>query len=189
MDALRVLPGVGARTAQRMAFHLLERDVAGARKLVNILDRALDSIRLCNRCRMLTEHDLCQYCISSRRDSNLLCVVKSPADALAIEQSATYFGQYFVLHGHLSPIEGIGPQSLGVDLLVERIEREMIEELILATHPTAEGDTTAHYISECLRHKDIRITRISRGVPTGGELEYVDSDTLGLAMTGRREFV
>lgn len=188
VDALRILPGVGAKTAQRMAFHLLERDREGGINLIQVLDRALKAVQLCDRCRMLTTQSLCGYCTSPKRKKTMLCVVKSPADAVAIESSGTYLGQYFVLHGHLSPIEGIGPQQLGIELLVKRVDEEEIDELIFATHPTTEGDTTALHISECMKGKNVLITRLSRGVPAGGELEYVDTETLGYAMASRGEF-
>ncbi len=189
IDALRVLPSVGPKSAQRMAFHLLTQDLDGARWLVKILDSAVQRIHLCRLCRMLTEEDPCKFCAATRRDSSMLCVVESPADVFAIESSATYSGFYFVLHGHLSPIEGVGPEQLGINLLLERLNREPLEELILATNPTVEGEVTAHYISERLDKVKIKTTRIARGVPTGRELENMDSNTLGIAISSRGNMI
>ena len=188
MEALRCLPGVGPRSAQRMALHLLERDREGGRRLAQVLQEALDQVGHCRRCRTLTEEPECRICRSSKRNEHMLCVVETPADMLALEQTGIYDGHYFVLLGHLSPIEGIGPEDLGLDDLLSRVQDGMIEEVILATNPTAEGETTAHYVHELLRPLDVRVTRLAHGVPLGGELEYVDGGTLSRALVGRGQF-
>lgn len=188
LEALRVLPGVGPKTAQRMALHLLERDRDGGRRLASVLAQALEEVGYCRRCRTLTEESICTLCSSSRRDEALLCVVESPADMLAIEEAGGYRGQYFVLHGHLSPLDGIGPEDIGLDLLDERLDEGGVEEVILATNPTVEGEATAHYIAEQLRERGIRLSRLAYGVPMGGELEYVDGGTLSRAFNGRLPF-
>ncbi|TVO70076.1 recombination mediator RecR [Sedimenticola selenatireducens] len=188
MDALRCLPGVGAKSAQRMAFYLLERDREGGRVLSHVLDEAMERIGHCSRCRTLSEADICNYCASSKRDDSQLCVVETPAEVVAIEQATDYRGRYFVLGGHLSPLDGIGPREIGLDLFDQRLREGNISELILATNPTVEGEATAHYIGEMARARAIRVTRIAHGVPLGGELEYVDGGTLSHAFTGRRDF-
>lgn len=188
MEALRCLPGVGPRSAQRMALHLLERDREGGRRLAQILQEALDQVGHCRRCRTLTEEPECRICRSSKRNEHMLCVVETPADMLALEQTGIYDGHYFVLLGHLSPIEGIGPEDLGLDDLLSRVQDGAIEEVILATNPTAEGETTAHYVHELLRPLGVRVTRLAHGVPLGGELEYVDGGTLSRALVGRGQF-
>ncbi|MEC9483530.1 MAG: recombination mediator RecR [Halomonas sp.] len=188
LETLRVLPGVGPKTAQRMALHLLERDRDGGRRLAGVLAQALEEVGYCGRCRTLTEEPLCSLCSSTRRDDALLCVVESPADLLAIEETGGYRGQYFVLHGHLSPLDGIGPEDIGLDQLDERLDQGGIEEVILATNPTVEGEATAHYIAEQLRGRDMRLSRLAYGVPMGGELEYVDGGTLSRAFNGRLPF-
>jgi recombination protein RecR len=188
IEALRVLPGVGPKSAQRAAFHLLERDRDGAVALALALTDAAAGIGHCPRCRMLTEEPLCRICASSDRDSSLLCVVESPADVLAIEQATGYRGRYFVLMGHLSPLDGIGPAQIGMDALETLLGEGEVKELILATNPTVEGEATAHFIGEIGRDAGIRATRIAHGVPIGGELEYVDGGTLSHAFTGRQEF-
>ncbi|MDV6320168.1 recombination mediator RecR [Chromohalobacter sp. HP20-39] len=188
LETLRVLPGVGPKTAQRMALHLLERDRDGGRRLVASLGEALEQVGYCQRCRTLTETPLCTICEDARRDEGLLCVVESPADMLAIEQAGGYHGHYFVLHGHLSPLDGIGPEDIGLDQLDERLANGAIEELILATNPTVEGEATAHYIAEQLRGTGVRLSRLAYGVPMGGELEYVDGGTLSRAFNGRLPF-
>jgi len=185
IDALRCLPGVGQKSAQRMAFHLLQRDREGAGALSAKLKLALDNIGNCERCRMLTEDPVCGYCSSERRDGSALCVVETPADLLAIEQSGVYSGRYFVLMGHLSPIDGIGPRELGLDLLELRLAAGGIEELVLATSVTVEGDATAHLLAQLAQRHGVRASRIAYGVPVGGELEFVDSGTLSRAFTGR----
>jgi recombination protein RecR len=185
IEALRCLPGVGPKSAQRMAFHVLERDRDGGERLAGALSRAVENIGHCERCRMLTEETLCPVCKSTGRDDRLLCVVESPADVVAVEQSAGYSGRYYVLMGHLSPLDGIGPEELGLDQLAQRLDAGEIEEVILATNPTVEGEATAHFIGELCRARGIRATRIAHGVPVGGELEYVDSGTLSHAFAGR----
>ena len=187
MDALRCLPGVGNKTAQRMAYHLLERDREGGRRLAQALLKAMDEVGKCRDCRTLCESDLCPLCASATRDSSLLCVVETPVDIDAIEQATDFRGRYFVLMGHLSPLDGIGPQQLGLDQLSERFAGSELKEVILATNPTIEGEATAQYISELAREQGIRTTRIAHGVPVGGELEYIDSGTLSHAFSGRRE--
>lgn len=188
LESFRVLPGVGPKTAQRMALHLLERDRDGGRRLAEIMTRALEEVGYCRRCRTLTEEPVCGLCRSARRDERLLCVVESPADMLAIEDAGGYLGQYFVLHGHLSPLDGIGPEDIGLDQLGERLAEGGIEELILATNPTVEGEATAHYIAAQLEDSSIRLSRLAYGVPMGGELEYVDGGTLSRAFNGRLPF-
>ena len=187
VDALRCLPGVGPKSAQRMAYHLLQRDRDGGRRLAKSLVDAMDKIGHCAVCRTLSELEVCSTCASDKRDRSLLCVVESPVDLSAIEQSASYGGLYFVLMGHLSPLDGIGPGEIGLDLLDERLKGGEVQELILATNPTVEGEATAHYISEMAQARGIRTTRIAHGVPLGGELEYVDSGTLSHAFAGRQE--
>lgn len=185
MEALRCLPGVGPKSAQRMAFHLLERDREGALTLSHVLAEAVERIGRCKRCRTLTEREVCSICANSSREANLLCVVETPADMLAIEQSTGYRGLYFVLMGRLSPIDGIGPAELGLDLLEKRLDEGEINEVILATSATLEGETTSHFIKEMVSARGIKVTRIAHGVPMGGELEYVDGNTLSRAFTSR----
>lgn len=187
IQALQCLPGVGQKSAQRMAFHLLDRDRHGATQLAKALEHAARNIRHCEKCRMFTEAPVCELCENSRRDASLLCVVETPADVLAIEQSGAYSGKYFVLMGHLSPIDGIGPNELGLDLLTERLAGEDVAEVILATGVTVEGDATAHMIAAMARKYHVRASRIAYGVPMGGELEFVDSGTLSRALSGRRD--
>lgn len=187
VDALRILPGVGPKSAQRMAYHLLERDREGALKLAASLQEAVEKVGHCKRCRTLSENELCPICSSERRDASQLCVVESPSDVEAIEHASIYQGRYFVLMGHLSPLDGIGPEDIGLDLLAQRLDSGEIAEVILATNPTVEGEATAHYISEMVHSRGIRVTRIAHGVPLGGELEYVDGGTLSHAFNGRRE--
>lgn len=187
IQALQCLPGVGAKSAQRMAFHLLDRDREGAERLAAVLQGAMRGIRNCSLCRMLTEMSVCQFCASERRDVSQLCVLETPADLMAIEQSGAYRGRYFVLMGHLSPIDGIGPAELGLELLEERLRGEKIAELVLATSVTVEGDATAHLIASLAHKHGVRASRIAYGVPVGGELEYIDGGTLSRALTGRRD--
>mgnify|MGYP000852613423 CR=1 FL=1 len=187
IKALQCLPGVGAKSAQRMAFHLLDKDREGAAQLVKTLGEAASRVHHCDRCRMLTEETRCGFCTSGRRDGMQLCVVESPADVLAIEQSGAYSGRYFVLMGHLSPIDGIGLKELGLDLLEERFAEESISEVVVATSVTVEGDATAHIVATIARRYQIRASRIAYGVPLGGELEFIDGGTLSRAMTGRRD--
>ncbi len=187
IDSLRCLPGVGTKSAQRMAYHLLERDREGANKLSHALLRAAEQVGHCSSCRILTEAEQCDICQSQKRDRQMLCVVESPSDVYAIEQSGTYNGTYFVLMGHLSPLDGIGPQDLHLDTLQQRVSLEVIKEVILATNATVEGEATAHFIVEMLKPAGVKITRIAHGVPLGGELEYIDGSTLSLAFNGRTE--
>lgn len=187
IEALRCLPGVGPKSAQRMAYHLLERDREGALQLAAALHEAVEKVGHCSSCRTLSESTLCPICSSERRDASQLCVVESPSDVAAIEASSAYQGKYFVLMGHLSPLDGIGPEDIGLDLLAKRLDSGEIAEVILATNPTVEGEATAHYISEMVHSRGIRVTRIAHGVPLGGELEYVDGGTLSHAFNGRRE--
>jgi recombination protein RecR len=187
VEALRVLPGVGPKSAQRMVYYLLERDRGGALNLAASLQEAVEKVGHCSRCRTLSENELCPICSSERRDASLLCVVESPSDVEAIEHTNVYQGRYFVLMGHLSPLDGIGPEEIGLELLAQRLDSGEIAEVILATNPTVEGEATAHYISEMVHSRGIRVTRIAHGVPLGGELEYVDGGTLSHAFTGRRE--
>jgi recombination protein RecR len=186
IEALRCLPGVGPKSAQRMAFHLLERDRDGARGLAEALSLSSDGIGHCERCRMLTEEKLCRICESNSRDTTLLCVVETPADVVAVEQAASYQGGYFVLMGHLSPLDGIGPGDLGLDLFEVLLDEDIVTEVILATNPTVEGEATAHYVAELCQSRGISASRIAHGVPVGGELEYVDSGTLSHAFAGRQ---
>ncbi len=186
-EALRRLPGVGPKTAQRMALHLLERDREGARLIADTLRNAIERVHHCRRCNNFSEQELCAFCSSPRRDSSLLCIVESPADMMSLEQSATYNGLYFVLMGHLSPLDGIGPEQLSVPRLEALLDKEPIKEVILATNLTVEGEATAHYLGELARARRIRTTRIAYGVPVGGELEYTDRGTLARALSGRRE--
>jgi len=187
MEALRCLPGVGNKTAQRMAYHLLERDREGGRQLSLVLQKAMDGIGHCRDCRTLCETETCALCVSSSRDDTVLCVVENPMDVEALEQATDFRGRYFVLMGHLSPLDGIGPEELGLDRLGERFANSALQEVILATNPTVEGEATAQYISDMARERGIRATRIAHGVPMGGELEYIDSGTLSHAFSGRRD--
>jgi recombination protein RecR len=186
IQALRCLPGVGPKSAQRMAYHLLQRDTTGAAKLSTALSEALARIRHCGRCNTFTEAEVCSLCASPRRDASLLCVVESPGDLLMMEQSQSYSGLYFVLMGRLSPLDGIGPREIHLDRLVKRATDGAVKEVILATNFTVEGEATAHYIGELLAGKGLTLTRIARGLPVGGELEHVDSGTLAQAVLERR---
>ncbi|ODT73498.1 MAG: recombination protein RecR [Nitrosomonadales bacterium SCN 54-20] len=187
INALRCLPGVGPRSAQRMAYHLLQRDQEGARRLADLLDYALQHVRHCEKCNNFTEEVVCELCSSQRRDPALLCVVEMPADLLMMEQAHCYKGMYFVLMGRLSPLDGIGPREINLDRLLKRARDNMVKEVILATNFTVEGEATAHYIGEMLQNEGLKITRIARGLPVGGELEHVDSGTLAQAVLERRE--
>ena len=186
IDALRCMPGVGRKSAQRIAFHLLERDREGAEGLAAALADAVKGIGHCSRCRMCTEHELCSICSASSRDASQLCIVESPADVMAIEDATGFRGLYFVLMGHLSPLDGIGPEELGLSALDERLAEGAVTEMIIATNPTVEGDATAHYLADMAARRDIQASRIAHGVPLGGELEYVDGGTLSHAFYGRR---
>jgi recombination protein RecR len=186
IDALRCLPGVGPRAAQRMAFHLLQRDKPGAQRLSSALGHAVKAIRRCIRCNSFAEEDLCSLCASVKRNPTLLCVVETPADLLMMEQTLVYGGLYFVLMGRLSPLDGIGPREIGLDILQQRATDGIVKEVIVATNITNEGEATAHYIAELLKGLEIKVSRIARGLPVGGELEYVDTGTLAQALAERR---
>lgn len=186
IQSLRCLPGVGPKSAQRMAFYLLERNRSGASRLSDAITGALEHIGHCSECRALTEEPVCRLCRNTARDSRLLCIVGSPADMMAIEQAGSYQGLYFVLAGHLSPIDGIGPEEIGIDALLSLLERRAVEEIILANNPTVEGEATAYYIASVLQDKPVVISRIAHGVPMGGELEFVDGGTLSHAFNGRQ---
>ncbi len=180
------MPGVGRKSAQRIAFHLLERDRTGAEQLSQALSEAASGIGHCERCRMFSENDLCNICSASGRDASLVCVVESPADVMAVEDATGFRGQYFVLMGHLSPLDGIGPKELGLEILEDRLRAETVQELIIATNPTVEGDATAHCLTDLAKRHNVLASRIAHGVPLGGELEYVDGGTLSHAFFGRR---
>jgi recombination protein RecR len=186
MEALRCLPGVGPKAAQRTAYHLLQYDRPGAQRLAGALGRALHTIRRCARCNSFTEEEFCALCASPKRDPALLCVVETPADLLMMEQTLAYGGLYFVLMGRLSPLDGIGPREIGLDVLQKRAADGTVKEVIVATNFTNEGEATAHYISEMFKGGGIRVSRIARGIPVGGELEYVDTGTLAQALVERR---
>ena len=186
IDGLRCMPGVGQKSAQRIAFHLLERDREGAENLSTALADAVRGIGHCRRCRMFSEHELCSICSASGRDVAQLCVVESPADVMAIEDATGFRGLYFVLMGHLSPLDGIGPDELGLDQLDAWLQEGDVQELIIATNPTVEGDATAHYLADLANRHSVEASRIAHGVPLGGELEYVDGGTLSHAFFGRR---
>ena len=185
MEALRCLPGVGPRSAQRMTLHLLERDREGALQLAKAMQAAAEGVGRCQQCRTLTEDNLCQICASPARETKTLCVVENPSDVMAFEQAGGYAGRYFVLMGHLSPIDGIGPSDIGIDDLLQRVQENNVEEVILATNPTVEGEATAYYIAEELKTLGVTASRIAHGVPLGGELEYIDGGTLAHALAGR----
>ena len=189
IEALRCLPGVGPKSAQRMAFHLLQRNREGARELARVIEEAVAAVGRCESCRTLSEDALCPVCASPRRDPRTLCVVETPADMAAIDASTGYRGVFFVLMGHLSPLDGIGPAELGLDRLERRLDGGEVAEVILATSATVEGEATAHYLAEMARERGIRATRIAQGVPMGGELEFVDGGTLARAIAARREAV
>lgn len=187
IEALRCLPGVGPKSAQRMAYHMLERDREGARQLAEVLNEAVDKVGHCQQCRTLSETALCNLCASQKRERSLLCVVESPIDVQAIMQATDYRGLFFVLMGHLSPLDGVGPENIGLDELAKRLDEGEVTEVILATNPTVEGEATAHYIAEMVKRRNIKVTRIAHGVPMGGELEFVNSSTLSQAFTGRSQ--
>lgn len=187
IETLRCLPGVGPKSAQRMTYHLLEQDRDGAVRLAEALQAAAREVGHCQRCRTFTEAELCPVCASERRDRGVVCVVESPADVQALEQATDYQGRYFVLHGHLSPLDGVGPEDLGLDLLARQMDGGEVKEVILAISPTVEGEATTHYIAELVHGRGVRVTRIAHGVPLGGELDYVDGNTLSHAFAGRRD--
>lgn len=186
VEALRVLPGVGQKSAQRMAYQLLDRNRSGGRRLAECLSAAMDGVRDCQRCRSFSDAELCAICADTRRDPALLCVVETPSDVQAIESTGGFRGYYHVLRGHLSPLDGVGPEQLGLPALIQRLRAGGISELILATNPTVEGDATAHYIHDLCRNLPMTVTRIAHGVPLGGELEYIDGGTLAHSFAGRR---
>jgi recombination protein RecR len=186
IEALRCLPGVGPKSAQRMAFHLLERDREGGREISTAVAGAIEKLGHCRRCRMFAEGELCPVCVSPSRDTSLLCVVESPADVVAIEQTASYRGLYFVLMGHLSPLDGVGPQEIGIGAFEKLLGEGDVHEVILATNPTVEGEATAHFLAEVAARFGLRASRIAHGVPVGGELEYVDGGTIAHALAGRQ---
>lgn len=187
-QTLCCLPGVGPKTAQRMAFHLLQRDRQGAKVLASTLVEALEKIGHCQQCRTLTEHIVCPLCTDQSRDAASVCIVESPADVWIIDQASVFNGHYFVLHGRLSPLDGIGPDELGLGELEERMQSGLIKELILATNATVEGEATAYFIGELARKYQIQASRLAQGVPIGGELEFIDSGTLAHAFSGRKVF-
>ncbi|MFQ5470131.1 MAG: recombination mediator RecR [Gammaproteobacteria bacterium] len=187
VEAFRCLPGVGPKSAQRMSYHLLERDKEGAKRLANSLLEAVEKVGNCKTCRTLTELDECHICSSPSRDRSQVCIVETPADVNAINHSADYKGLFFVLSGHLSPLDGVGPAELGLDKLSERLASGNITEVIIATNPTVEGEATAHYLADMAHSYQVKATRIAYGVPIGGELEYVDSGTLSHSFSGRKE--
>lgn len=189
IEALRCLPGVGPKSAQRMAYHLLQRERKGAQRLADALQHALGAIRHCERCNTLTETETCERCASPKRDAALLCVVETPVDMNMMEQTHAYAGLYYVIMGRVSPLDGIGPRELQLERLLARACDGVVQEVILATNYTNEGEATAHYLSEMLKSRGIRVTRIARGVPVGGELEYVDAGTLAQAVRERRSLV
>jgi recombination protein RecR len=186
IEALRCLPGVGPKSAQRMAYHLLQRERGGAERLADALTKALSTLRHCLRCNMLSEVELCDRCASPKRDATLLCVVETPVDMNMVEQTLAYSGLYYVLMGRLSPLDGVGPRELALERALARASDGVCREVILATNFTNEGEVTAHYLSESLKSRGLRVSRIARGVPVGGELEYVDPGTLAQAVRERR---
>ena len=186
IESLRRLPGVGVKSAQRMAFHLLQHDREGAARLAMSLQSAVSNIRHCERCHTFTEGRICSTCLDAARDPRMLCVVETPADQAALERSGSYRGHYFVLMGRLSPLDGIGARDIGLQQLMERANDDSVEEVIVATNFTAEGEATAHVIGEALKSRGLRVTRLARGVPIGSELEYVDLGTIAHALVDRR---
>ncbi len=186
IDALRVLPGVGPKSAARMAYHLVQRDRAGAKRLSDSLKAALEKLHHCERCNNFSETPVCELCSSPRRDPRLLCVVEMPVDLNRMEETQAYKGLYFVLMGRLSPLDGIGPKEIGLERLLKRAQDGVTEEVVLATNYTVEGEATAHYVSELLKARGLKVSRIARGIPAGGELEYVDAMTIAQAFTDRR---
>ncbi|MFC1689435.1 recombination mediator RecR [Pseudomonadota bacterium] len=185
IDALRCLPGVGPKSAQRMALHLLERNRDGGKHLSTLLDIAMERIGRCSECRNLTEQEICSICSNDQRDRQQLCIVESPSDVIAIEQATGYRGRYFVLMGHLSPLDGIGPADLGLDLLAEQLASRPPGEMIIATNPTVEGEATAYYLQRMAQKHEVQVSRIAHGVPLGGELEFTDQSTIAHAFSSR----
>jgi recombination protein RecR len=189
IEALRCLPGVGAKSAQRMAFHVLERDRPGAKRLAERLALAIEKVGNCRRCRGFSEQEICSLCDNASRDKSLLCIVETPIDQVVIEQATGFRGYYFVLLGRLSPLDGLGPKELGLDVLAARLAEGEVEELIVATNPTVEGEATAHMISQLARAANVRASRLAHGVPLGGELEFIDRGTLAHAFGGRQSLL
>ncbi|MDB5777302.1 MAG: recombination protein RecR [Herbaspirillum sp.] len=185
-ESLRILPGIGPKSAQRIAYHLLQHDRAGAAQLSRALLQATEAIRHCAMCNTFTEHDICETCADPQRDASLLCVVETPTDQIMIEQTLTFKGLYFVLMGHLSPLDGVGPKDIHLEKLIARATDGVVSEVVLATNFTNEGEATAHYISETMKARGLKVSRLARGVPVGGELEYVDAGTIARAMLDRR---
>ena len=187
IQSFKILPGIGEKSAQRMAFYLLEKNREGGNNLAKLIANSMEQIRNCSICRNLTEEVVCEICSNEKRDKNLLCVVENPTDVIAIESSGSFKGKYFVLMGRLSPIDGVTPENLGIPMLIERINNSDIKELIIATSPTVEGDATSFYINDQIKDETVLVSRIAYGVPMGGELEYVDNTTLSRAIQGRRK--
>ncbi len=187
-QAFCCLPGVGKKSAQRMVLNLLEKNRDGGMLLAETLIKALQGVKHCESCRNFTEHSVCELCSDARRDASMMCIVESPADVIAIEQSKSFKGRYFVLMGHLSPIDGVGPEQLGIEALIQRLKNSLVQEVIIATNPTVEGEATAFYLSESIKELGLTVSRIAHGVPLGGELEYVDSNTISHAFSGRKHF-
>jgi recombination protein RecR len=188
ITSLRVLPGVGPKSAQRMAYHLLERQRQGAEQLAKVLDQAVKQVGHCSHCRTLTEDETCNICRSERRDDQLICIVETPSDIQVFEDSAIYSGKYFVLMGHISPIDGIGPEELGLDKLEQLLKNKPIKEMVIATNPSVEGEVTAHYLQNLAKKYDVTVTRLAQGIPMGSELGYLDTGTLTQAFLSRKEF-
>lgn len=188
IDAFCCLPGVGPKSAQRMTYHLLERNREAGQNLSESLAQTIAGVKHCQRCRDFTESDYCEICLSESRDAAIICVVESPADVYAIEATAGFKGKYFVLMGHLSPLDGVGPEDIGLDLLKQLVEQESPSELILATNSTVEGEATAHFIAEMFKNNELAISRLAAGVPVGGELEFIDGGTLIQSLSGRRPY-
>lgn len=187
IESFRVLPGVGPKSAQRMAYHLLEKNRQGGKHLAKVLDEAVEQVKNCESCRTLTENSICDICAQESRENGELCIVESPSDISVIEQSGIFKGKYFVLMGHLSPIDGIGPSEIGMDELKSRLSRNEVLELIIGINPTVEGEATIHYIQHMAQEHDIKVTRLAQGIPLGGELEFIDSGTLAQAFISRKE--
>ncbi len=187
VEALRILPGVGPKSAQRMAYHLLEKNKQGADNLAKVLAEAIEKVGHCEECRTLSEKSICDICASSSRDNGELCIVESPSDISVFEQSGIFQGKYFVLMGHLSPIDGIGPEEIGLGLLEQKLKDEGVRELIIATNPTVEGEATTHYIHQLASRFDVQVSRLAQGIPMGGEIEYLDSGTLSQAFLARKQ--
>lgn len=187
IEALKILPGVGPKSAQRMAFHLLEKNPTASQHLAKVMAEAIDKVGQCRDCRTLTEHEVCHICSDSSRDTGEICIVESPSDISVIEQSGIFRGRYFVLNGHLSPIDGIGPAELGLDDFKARMAQSDISEIIISLNQTVEGEATIHYIQQMAKEFDIKVTRLAQGIPLGGELEYLDSGTLTQAFISRKE--